>query len=215
MFIADPRFFSDECMHLSSSQYAGGWIWRTNNSVSFNGNTFYPLGTELFIINPKLHLQLDFQKHNADLDSYSLLKRKFPNIEIENEAFIDTLFISSWMAQLEGVSIDTRFSELGVCHPGGVGHIQLDYIKKPPPEIRDVEKWKTLNVGRVRLHSRIIRLIRNLGMSHTLTQEFLDRLFALEHFMKENKELNDLWNSERSLIDGDENIVLVEKLFNQ
>lgn len=215
MFVMDPMFFEDNMMHLQPKSYAAGWIWRTNNSLQIRDSVLYPLGTELFIINPKLHLELDKQKNNLDLTSYLSLKSEFPEIHIENESFIDTLFMPCWLAQLRGYNVDTRFSDLKVCHPGGVGHIRLDYIRKPPSEIQNLDNWKTLNVGRVRLHSRIINLIQNLGMGYTLAQEFLDRIFALEHFIKEDKELSGLWNSGRSLIDGDENIVLVEKLFNQ
>ena len=213
MFIADAGLFSESLLTLDPKSYIRGWIWRNNNSLTYHGNTYYPMGTELFLINPKLHSALDIQSENMDTSVLPVIKEAYPDAEIENEQFVDTIFQSCWYAAIQGYQLDNNFSTLKACHPGGVGHIKLEYLNNMPSEEKNKIEWIKLNIARIRLHCRVIELVERLGKGDTFSPRFLERIFQFRDFIVKDSQLAEIWNIPEPLIAGEENMAHVEKLF--
>ncbi|WP_309382609.1 hypothetical protein [Cerasicoccus frondis] len=214
LFLADQRFYAPEQMSLDSQTYGGGWVWRNNNEIRYQGQSLYPLGTELFIINPAKHIQINQQFSNRDKSLFERLQIDHPGVDIQDATFFDTLFYASWEAQLRGYKADIRFHDLAVCHPGGVGHLRPEYLTQPMPNLSPEERISRLRVtiGRVRLHHRVLDFIRELGMADLLNPQLLNRLKQLRELIQSNPELIQIWEDETHKIEGEDHFEEVMKL---
>lgn len=127
LFLADPRFFEKDFLTMQPEEFARGWVYRTNNAMIHQGQKLYPIGTELFLIRPGVHNQINIQQRNRDL-LFDQLRAHYPGVEFQSENFVDTLYFACWMAQLKGYRVEAAYKHLHVCHPGGVGHLDAQHL---------------------------------------------------------------------------------------
>jgi hypothetical protein len=193
LFVADQRLFDEAKLKLAKDEFGVGWVWRYPDWVRVNAKAYRPIGTELCIINPKIFSETNCQKHTFDIGTMSIIRNEFPGVHFERSNFIDSIYGPSWLAQLKGFRADTRFGDLNLCHPGGVGHFSPDYLKSVP-EHENREEWINLNVRRVRMHHGIQKIIRSLDFEDLVDISLFTKIDQVRDYILSNTELANKWN---------------------
>jgi len=194
LYVVDERLFENEMLQLKENEFGGGWVWRYPDWVRCDGVAFRPIGTELCLLNPRIFSRTNCQAHTFDLETINEIRKVFPRVEFDRLQFIDSIYGPSWLAQLQGFKADIRFNDLKVCHPGGVGHFSLDYLKNVPSH-EEREEWIDFNIRRVRMHDRIQKIIRDSDFDDLVDTALFDKIGQVRDYILSTPELAMKWRT--------------------
>lgn len=182
LFIGDDEWWNLCRARLAPDVYALTAGLRQNRHMVLNGETYFPIKTNLFTLNTSAHLALNTQGFNKDARALALLKDEFPDADLVAPN-IDTLIAGSLRAQAHGLSVVNVDDDVSYCHVGGFSHLGVNKFNgfDSPENRRTVESW----LGRLRVMTKVLDHFLAIGWERFVDPDYRLNIERARQFVEQ------------------------------